>query len=47
MGVKIKFKTEKEIEEMLTKEALRLVKKYQAGSLDNGVPSKVEKPTGK
>ena len=48
MGIKIKFKTEKEIEEMLTKEALRLVKKYQAKEKEenNGVQSTVEKPVG-
>ena len=45
MGLKIKMKSPKEIEEMLIKEALKLVKKDQARNKD-GNKDTVEKPTG-
>ena len=46
MGIKIKFKSEKEIEEILRKEALRLVKKDRARKEADAIQSTVEKPSG-
>lgn len=47
--LKLKFKTEKEIEEMLAKELLKMIKKDRAKiekEENNGVQSTVEKPVG-